>query len=87
MGPFIWFYEAKYYLFVNEGVYGLPDDWAHSDFLCMVWILVDSDQCNGGVLAPKLVPHGALLFVIYATSPIINRWKRMNKTTRRESLS
>jgi hypothetical protein len=82
MKPFIWFFQAKYYLFVNEGVYKLPDDWSHDEFLCFVWTLVDSDQCQEGV-PPKLIPHGTLLFVIYATSPAVERWSRMNKTTRR----
>jgi len=69
MKPFLWFYKVKYYLFVNEGVYKLPPDWAHDDFHCIVWTLVDSDQCKEGV-PPDLIPHGMLLFII---CPVIDR--------------
>jgi hypothetical protein len=60
---------VKYYLFVNEGVYKLPPDWAHDNFHCIVWTLVDSDQCKEGV-PPDLIPHGMLLFII---CPVIDR--------------
>lgn len=77
---FLWFYQANYYLFVKNGVYKLPSDWEHSDFLSIVWTLVDSDQSIAGV--PEiLVPHGTRLFVIYITSPAKERWSRMEKTT------
>ncbi|KIM86220.1 hypothetical protein PILCRDRAFT_816150 [Piloderma croceum F 1598] len=79
--PFIWFYAARYYLFVQEGVYGLPTDWRHADFRYIVWTLVDSDQSQAGV-PEVVVPHGTRLFAIYVTSPAINRWSRLHKTTR-----
>ena len=82
MKPFIWSYRANYYLFVDEGVYMLPPDWNHDDFRCIVWTLVDSDESKEGV-PPRLIPHGTLLYVLYATSPAADRWSRMNKTTRR----
>ena len=82
MKPFIWFYKAKYYLFVDDDVYKLPPDWEHDDFRCIVWTLVDSDQSRAGV--PEiLIPHGTRLFVTYVTSPVADRWSRMNKTTQR----
>ncbi|KIM90035.1 hypothetical protein PILCRDRAFT_812840 [Piloderma croceum F 1598] len=80
--PFIWFYKANYYLFVDEGVYKLPPDWRHDDFLCIMWTLVDSDQ-NRPDVPVYLIPHGTCLFVMYVTSPVAKRWSRMNKTTRR----
>jgi hypothetical protein len=77
---FLWFYQANYYLFVKEGVYRLPSDWEHTDFLCIMWTLVDSDQSR--VSVPEiLVPHGTQLFVIYITSLAEERWSRMDKTT------
>jgi len=45
--PFIWLYQATYYLFVREGVYELPSKWRHADFRCIVWTFVDSDQNTG----------------------------------------
>ncbi len=80
MKPFIWYFGAKYYLFVNEGVYRLPDDWGHEDFRCIVWALVDSDQSKE--LPPSLIPHGSSLFVVFVTSPQRDRWSNMHKTTR-----
>jgi hypothetical protein len=81
MKPFIWFYQADYYLFVKEGVYLLPSDWRHSDFRYIVWTLVDSDENKG--VPPRLIPQGTRLFVTYVTSPAADSWSRMNKTTRR----
>ena len=79
--PFIWFYAARYYLFVQEGVYGLPTDWEHFDFRYIMWTLVDLKQSSTGV-PEYLVPHGTRLFVIYVTSPAEERWSRLEKTTR-----
>ena len=79
--PFIWFYQATYYLFVQEGVYELPSKWRHADFRCIVWTFVDSDQSSTG-LPEVLVPQGTRLFAIYVTPPAINRWSRLDKTTR-----
>src|ERR1700691_2977609 len=61
--PFIWFYQATYYLFVQEGVYELPSEWRHADFRCIVWTFVDSDQSSAGV-PEVLVPQGTRLFAI-----------------------
>jgi hypothetical protein len=36
---------------------------------------------NRDGVPPRLIPHGTLLFVIYSTSPAVDRWSRMNKTT------
>jgi hypothetical protein len=79
--PFIWFYQARYYLFVQEGVYELPSDWKHGDFRYIVWTLVDSDQSSTGV-PEVLVPQGTRLFAIYVTFPANKRWSRLVKTTR-----
>ncbi|KIM80623.1 hypothetical protein PILCRDRAFT_822364 [Piloderma croceum F 1598] len=79
--PFIWFYQASYYLFVQEGVYPLPSDWDHGDFRYKLWTLVDSEQSRAGV-PEVLVPKGTRLFAIYVTSPAEERWSRLHKTTR-----
>ena len=78
---FIWFYKARYYLFVQEGVYKLPSDWEHDDFRYIMWTLVDSDQSKAGV-PEVLVPQGTRLFAIYVSSPAADRWSRLHKTTR-----
>ncbi|KIL64118.1 hypothetical protein M378DRAFT_11689 [Amanita muscaria Koide BX008] len=77
--PFIWFYKATYYLFVDDGVHILPPDWRHDDFSCIVWTLVDSDQDRDGVPG-TLVPHVTNLFVMYVTSPAVERWSRLGNT-------
>jgi hypothetical protein len=44
-----------------------------------VWTLVDADQSQGGV-PPELVRHRTRLFVVYASSPKVGRWRRLTST-------
>ncbi|KAM6503263.1 hypothetical protein JOM56_000206 [Amanita muscaria] len=64
---------------IDDGVHILPPDWRHDDFSCIVWTLVDSDQDRDGVPA-TLVPHVTNLFVMYVTSPAVERWSRLGNT-------
>ena len=74
---------ADLFLFVDEGVYMLLLDWHHVDFRPYIWTFVDSDQHRDlEIVPPKLVPHGTVLYVLYVTSPVAQRWSRMDKTTR-----
>ena len=47
--PVIWYFEGTCYLFVEEGVYEVPDK-CHQ-FEVFVWTLVDSDSSKDGILS------------------------------------
>ncbi|EDR05961.1 uncharacterized protein LACBIDRAFT_329135 [Laccaria bicolor S238N-H82] len=79
--PVIWYYQKHCYLFVEEGVYVMPDHFQKAHFKRFIWTLVDSDEAKEGV-PEYLVPHGTRLFVIYSTSPRRDRWSRLHKTVR-----
>jgi di/tricarboxylate transporter len=67
-----------YYLFVQEGVYEMAADFPLASFKSTVWTLIDSHESSSG--APlEVVLNGTRLFVIYATSPTTERWRRLHK--------
>ena len=78
--PVIWCYRTYFYLFVKEGVYGMPDDFQKAHFEQFIWTLVDCDEAQG--VPESLVPHGTQLFVIFSTTPSRDRWSRLHKTVR-----
>jgi hypothetical protein len=67
-------------MFVEEGVYDMGTQFLR-DMYCenVVWTLVDADEYRDGV-PPELVTHGTPFFVIYTTSPVRERWKRLHKS-------
>jgi len=75
----IWYFDKKRYLFVEEGVYQVPDEFYNFKFF--VWTLVDSDFSKDGV-PENLVMRNTRHFVIYCTSPNRDRWSRLHKTVR-----
>ena len=75
--PVIWYHYQKRYLFVEEGVYKVPDDF--QEFRVSVWTLVDPDYAKDGV-PEDLVMGNTHQFVIYCTSPSKKRWSRLHKT-------
>jgi hypothetical protein len=77
--PFILFHESQLYLFVEEGIYLVPPSWTYDDFKYFIWTLVGSDEGVGGI-PPNLVAAGTPLFIIFTTSPVAKRWKRLHKT-------
>jgi hypothetical protein len=77
--PVIWFDGLRGYIFVDDGVYKMAPDFHDNEFKIFVWTLVDSDQAPGGV-PPELVRNRTRLFVLYASSPNVDRWKRLHKT-------
>src|SRR5271154_347405 len=79
--PVIWYFHSTRYLFVEEGVYKVPDRF-HA-FKVFVWTLVDSDEAQDGVPG-YLVMQDTSHFVIYTTSPSKDRWSRLHKTVRTE---
>jgi len=79
--PVIWYKDKTCFLFTGEGVYEAPPSSKPSYFEVFVWTLVDSDEARDGV-PDTLVPHGTRHFVIYATSPLKERWSRLHKTVR-----
>ncbi|KAF8627245.1 hypothetical protein AX15_004464 [Amanita polypyramis BW_CC] len=76
--PVIWYYLKTRYLFVEEGVYEVPDKF--HDFEVFVWTLVDSDASDKDRVPKNLVMPGTRHFVIYCTSPNEDRWSRLHKT-------
>jgi len=77
--PVIWYDGLESYIFVDDGVYKMAPDFHVNEFKIFVWTLVDSDQAPGGV-PPELVRNRTRLFVLYASSPNVDRWKRLHKT-------
>jgi hypothetical protein len=78
--PVIWVINGVYYLFVEEGVYKMPEHFYRvSRFRYIVWTFVAADH-NGKGIPPSLIAHGTPLFVIYVTSPAKERWDRMYHT-------
>ena len=77
----IWYQDETRYLFVEGGVYEVPDTFKASHFLFFVWTFVDSDHAKEGV-PPRLISPGTHHFVVYCTSPCKERWKRLHKTAR-----
>ncbi|KAK2464475.1 hypothetical protein APHAL10511_003454 [Amanita phalloides] len=77
--PVIWYLDQTRYLFVEEGVYKVPDEF--HDFTVFVWTLVDSDEDEGGV-PENLVMRHTRHSVIYCSSPSRDRWSRLHKTVR-----
>src|SRR5258707_5261996 len=78
--PVIWYCNERRYLFVDTGVFEVPINFPCSQFEPFIWTLVDSDEGHDGV--PKfLVLQGTMQFVIFTTSPRLQRWSRLHKTT------
>jgi hypothetical protein len=77
--PVIWLHQKVYHLFIDDGVYAVPNDFQAGSFKSVVWTLVDSDESPHGI-PPDLIAHGTRLFVIYVTSPAKHRWSRLEKT-------
>ena len=75
----IWLSKGTYFLFVEDGVYKMPQDFQQAKFRSIVWTFVDADHDRGGV-PPHLIEYGTPLFVIYVTSPAKERWDRMHHT-------
>ncbi|KAK2462507.1 hypothetical protein APHAL10511_005477 [Amanita phalloides] len=77
--PVIWYLDQTRYLFVEEGVYKVPDEFKASHFQVFIWTLVDSDEAKDGV-PNHLVTRHTRHSVIYCTSPSRDRWSRLHKT-------
>jgi len=60
----------------------MAPDFQVNEFKIFVWTLVDSDQAKDGV-PPQLVENRTRLFVLYASSPNRDRWKRLHKNVER----
>ena len=71
------------YLFVEEGVYAVPDKFDTSYFRDFVWTLVDSDKPYG--IPDDLVVRNTRQLLIYCTSPCRVRWSRLHKTLQDET--
>ena len=77
--PVLWFRDPVLYLFVNDGVYESPENISSTSFKTRVWTLVDVDSDE--IFPPVLSQQGTNNLNIFATSPKIERWDGMRKTT------
>ena len=71
----IWYNGTNCFIFVDDGVCKMAQDFQDNEFKIFVWTLIDSDQA----------PHGVPLHLVqnrtrvnYA-SPNKQRWKRLHK--------
>ena len=78
--PVIWYLDQTPYLFVEEGVFKVPDQFKASDFKVFIWTLVDSNLNEG--IPEHLVTRETHHFLIFCTFPMRKWWSRLHKTTR-----
>jgi len=80
--PTFWYCgDLDFYLFVEEGVFIVPQNFPSYDLKVRVWTLVDSDNHPEGV-PPRLIDKRTRHFIIFTTSPQSRRWKALSKSTR-----
>ena len=77
--PVLWYRDSRLYLFVSDGVYESPTNLSSALFRTRVWTLVDTD--NETSFPPVLSQPGTNNLIIFATSPIQQRWASLEKTT------
>jgi hypothetical protein len=75
--PFIWF-DEQLFLFLEDGVYEIPNNYPRDGFKFRIRTLVDSD--NASSIPEHLIDRGTDHFVIFSTSPNEQRWSRLSKT-------
>src|SRR5258708_14257380 len=78
--PVIWYRNQRRYLFVDAGVFVVPDNFPSSEFNSFIWTLVNSDPARDGV-PEVLVEGGTMHFFIFTPFPRPQRRSRMHKTT------
>jgi hypothetical protein len=77
--PVIWLLKEQYHLFVEEGVYKMPDEFQDIFFKTFVWTLVDDDALDNGI-PQYLIPSSMRLYVIYIISSAVSKWSRMEES-------
>ncbi|KAF9502706.1 hypothetical protein BS47DRAFT_1070022 [Hydnum rufescens UP504] len=77
--PFLLYYGSQLRLFVEDGVYDVPDRWQNEDFRYFIWTFVDSDESKEGIPSHFVRPSTPL-FIIFTRSPEANCWNRLHKT-------
>ncbi|KAF9515072.1 hypothetical protein BS47DRAFT_1381617 [Hydnum rufescens UP504] len=77
--PLILYYGSKLCLFVEGGVYDLPDGWENDDFRYFIWAFIDSDEHSQGIPSHFVRPSTPL-FIIFTRSPEANCWNCLHKT-------
>ncbi|KAH9080202.1 hypothetical protein EDB83DRAFT_2513110 [Lactarius deliciosus] len=78
--PVMWYRDSRQYLFVEEGVFVVPQYYASTDFKTLVWTLVDADECPSGIPS-YLAVHDTKHFNIFVSYPQSSRWESLEKTT------
>jgi hypothetical protein len=79
--PFIWYFDRKWYLFVEDGVFQCPEDFSTTPFRRVgLWVLADADNAPLGV-PTELAQSESKLHTIFTSSPREERWKVLLKTT------
>jgi hypothetical protein len=75
--PVIWYRRKKCFLFVEDGVFQVPDNHDMDYFKTFIWTLVDADYGF-----PKyLITQETMHFIILTSSPRKEWWKPLEKTT------
>jgi RHS (Retrotransposon Hot Spot) family protein len=75
--PVIWYRRKQCYLFVEDGVFRVPDNFNMDFFKTFIWTLVDSDDGLPKYLRAQDTMH----FIILTSSPRKQRWEALDKTT------
>ncbi|KAH8994357.1 hypothetical protein EDB86DRAFT_2926188 [Lactarius hatsudake] len=78
--PVMWYRDSRQYLFVEEGVYEVPQYCPSTDFKTLVWTLVDADECPNGIPS-YLAVHDTKHFNVFVSYPQSSRWEPLEKTT------
>ena len=78
--PFLWYFAARWYLFVQDGVFEYPGLLNSTLFARYIWAFVDGDESPSGV-PPGLTAVESKLFTIFTSFPSEDRWKPVTKNT------
>lgn len=76
--PVIWSHFHESYLFVDDGVFRFRDAGFSAQFHKVVWTLVDSGPSQMD-LPQVLIGHNMPFFIIFATSPTVERWSNFDQ--------
>jgi len=79
--PVLWYGSGgDCVLFVEEGVFIVPQNFPPRDFKIRIWTLVDSNYHPDGV-PPHLIPERTNHLIIFTTPPQSSQWKPLRKST------
>jgi hypothetical protein len=84
--PFLWYFEHKWNLFVQDGAFECPGDIEDDSFKQDLWAFVDADDTTDSS-SLLLTGRERSVFAILTMSPQPSQWGRLRKNTSCEVLT